>query len=129
MRPVRILIADDHEIFRRGLRSLLESHPDWEVVGEAEDGLDCVEKTKQFRPDVVVIDMSMPYLDGLEATRRIRKDAPRSKILMLSYCEPSQMLANAMLAGAHAYVSKSDAARELVTALEHLLTASAKSSA
>ena len=88
---IRILIADDHEIFRRGLRSLLESHPEWEVCGEAVDGQEAVDRVKELNPDVVVLDITMPRLNGLEAAQVIRSEAPQSKMVILSQHEPSLM--------------------------------------
>jgi DNA-binding NarL/FixJ family response regulator len=76
MAPVRILIADDHEVVRRGLRSLLSTRPEWHVCGEAVDGTDAVQKTKALKPDVLVLDVTMPHLNGLEAARLIRRDVP-----------------------------------------------------
>src|SRR4029077_14948022 len=96
----RILIVDDHEIFRRGLRSLLESHADWEVCGEASDGQDAVEKARHLQPDVVVLDITMPRLNGLDAARLIRKDTPAAKVVILSQHQPALMRDVALTAGA-----------------------------
>lgn len=118
----RILIVDDHEIFRRGLRSLLESHPDWEVCGEASDGQDAVEKAKQLQPDVVVLDITMPRLNGLDAARLIRKDTPSAKVVVLSQHQPALMKTVALTAGAEAYVTKSEVSRELLAAIDGLIS-------
>src|ERR1700756_2455814 len=120
--PIRILIADDHEIFRRGLRSLLESHPEWEVCGEAIDGQEAVDRTRELIPDIVVLDIPMPRLNGLEAAQLIRSEAPRSKMVILSQHEPSLMRQAAFCAGASAYVTKSEVSRELMMAIETLLS-------
>jgi DNA-binding NarL/FixJ family response regulator len=120
--PIRILIADDHEIFRRGLRSLLESHAEWEVCGEAKDGQEAVERTKELNPDVVVLDITMPRLNGLEAAQVIRNEAPRSKMVILSQHEPSLMRQAALSAGADAYVTKSEVSRELMVAIETMIS-------
>src|SRR5262249_51740791 len=88
---VRILIVDDHEIFRRGLRSLLESRADWEVCGEATDGQDAVEKAKQIQPEVIVLDITMPRLNGLDAAQLLRKEVPAAKIVILSQHQPALM--------------------------------------
>jgi two-component system nitrate/nitrite response regulator NarL len=121
MTPIRILIADDHEIFRRGLRSLLESHPEWEVCGEAIDGQEAVDRTKELNPDIVVLDITMPRLNGLEAAQLIRSEAPHSKMVILSQHEPALMRQAALSAGASAYVTKSEVSRELMMAIETLL--------
>lgn len=118
MSRARILIVDDHEIFRRGLRSLLESRPEFEILGEAADGLQAIEKAMQLRPDLIVMDVSMPQLDGLQATRQIRKKLPEAKILILSQHDTSHMLSAALEAGANGYVTKSQVSRCLLSALE-----------
>jgi DNA-binding NarL/FixJ family response regulator len=122
MSPIRILIADDHEIFRRGLRSLLESHAEWEVCGEAIDGQEAVERVKELNPDVVVLDITMPRLNGLEATQMIRNEAPRSKVVILSQHETSLMRQAALNVGASAYVTKSEVSRELMMAIEEMIS-------
>lgn len=117
----RILLADDHEIFRRGLRSILESHTEMEICGEAVDGLDAFEKTKQLLPDIVLMDVSMPNIDGLQATQMIRNELPSCRILILSQHDSPQMLSAALKAGASAYVTKSQVARSLLAALESVI--------
>ena len=117
----RILLADDHEIFRRGLRSILESRPELEVCGEAVDGLDAFEKTKQLLPDIVLMDVSMPNIDGLQATQLIRNELPSCRILILSQHDSPQILSAALKAGASAYVTKSQVAHSLLTALESVI--------
>lgn len=119
---VRILIADDHEIFRRGLRSLLESHPKWQVCGEAMDGQEAVEGVRALNPDVVVLDITMPRLNGLEAAQIIRNEAPKSKMVILSQYEPSLMKQAALSAGAEAYITKSEVSRELLVAIEAMIS-------
>lgn len=118
----RILIVDDHEIFRRGLRSLLATRSDWEVCGEATDGLDAVEKAKQLQPDVVVLDITMPHLNGLNATQLIRREVPTAKVVILSQHQPAVIKQVALAAGASAYVTKSEVSRELLTAIEGLIS-------
>jgi len=117
----RILIVDDHEIFRRGLRSLLESHPDWEVCGEAKDGQEAVELAKQLQPDIIVLDVTMPRLNGLDAARIIRKLVHQSKVVILSQHEMAAMKQEALKSGADAYVTKSEVSKELMVAIESLL--------
>jgi DNA-binding NarL/FixJ family response regulator len=118
MASVRILIADDYEQIRRAVRTLLASHEEWDVCGEAVDGQDAIQKTKELKPDVVVLDISMPRLNGLEAARIIHKEMPQSEILILSQHTASEMLQAALAAGARGYVTKSDVFRELLPAVE-----------
>jgi DNA-binding NarL/FixJ family response regulator len=98
MERARILIVDDHEIFRKGLRTLWESRPDLEICGEATNGLEAVDKTKELRPDVVLMDISMPQIDGLQATRLIRSEAIQAQVLILSQHDSPHMLAAALKA-------------------------------
>ncbi|MGA7080245.1 MAG: response regulator transcription factor [Terriglobales bacterium] len=117
---VRILVADDHPVVRQGLRALLGGRPEWEVVDEAQDGIEAVERTERLQPDVVVLDVSMPRMDGLEACRRIRNQVPKSEVLIVTQHDSAQMMREARNAGAKGYVVKSDAARDLLAAVEAL---------
>ena len=121
MNSVRILIADDHEVVRRGVRSLLTSRKEWDVCGEAVDGRDAVKKAKELKPDVVVLDISMPHLNGFEAARLIHKEVPQSKILILSQHNVSEMLQTALDSGARGFVSKSEVSRDLLPAVEAIV--------
>lgn len=116
----RILIADDHEIVRRGLRALLESQVNWEVVGEAVTGREAVELARQFTPQVAVLDVSMPEMNGLEATRQILKALPQTEVLILTMHESEQVVREVLDSGARGYVLKSDAGRDLISAVEAL---------
>jgi DNA-binding NarL/FixJ family response regulator len=116
--PVRILVVDDHPIVRHGLRTLLGGRPEWEIVDEAEDGIEAVEKADRLKPDVVVFDVSMPRMDGLEACRRIRKSVPKSEVLIVTQQDSPQMMRAALSAGDRGYIVKCDAARDLLAALE-----------
>jgi DNA-binding NarL/FixJ family response regulator len=115
---VRILIADDHEVVRKGLRSLLEGHEGLEIVGEASNGREAVDKATVLRPDVVVLDIGMPELNGLEATRQIVKATPRTEVLILTVYETEEVIREVLRAGARGYVLKSDAGRLLLSAIE-----------
>lgn len=118
--PIRILVADDHELFRRGLTSLLATRPEWVVCGEAVDGDDAVEKARRLKPDIAILDISMPKMNGLDAARIIRKVVPETEVLMLSQYPADVMLPVALGAGARGYVCKSNVARDLLTALQDL---------
>jgi len=117
---MRILLADDHEVVRRGLRALLQAQPSWEVCGEAANGREAVEKAQALRPDVVVLDITMPELNGLEAARRILRAAPRTQVLILTMHDSDEVVHEVLEAGARGYVLKSDAGRDLVAAVEAL---------
>ncbi|HEV2176360.1 MAG TPA: response regulator transcription factor [Terriglobia bacterium] len=116
--PVRILLADDHEIVRRGLRAILEAQADWQVTDEAANGLEAVEKAERTKPDLVVMDISMPGMNGLEAARRIRLSHPGVEVLFLTMHESEQMIREGIDAGARGYLLKSDAGIDLVTAVK-----------
>lgn len=117
---LRILVADDHDIIRRGLKQLLSVKPGWEVCGEAKTGREAVAMAEQLRPDVVVLDISMPDLNGLEAARQIHKNSPKMGILILTMHFTDQLVREVVDSGARGYVLKSDADRDLVTAVESI---------
>jgi DNA-binding NarL/FixJ family response regulator len=117
---LRILIADDHEVARRGIRSLLESHPGWEVCAEAKDGRDAVELATSMKPDLVLLDIGMPNLNGLEAARQILATSPNVAILILTMHDSDNVIREVLRAGARGFLLKSDAGRDLVAAVEAL---------
>ena len=116
----RILLADDHDIIRRGLKELLETHAGWQVVGEANTGRQAVELTGKLRPDIAILDLTMPELNGLEATRQIKKMLPKTEVLIFTMHENDNLIRDVLTAGAHGYVLKSDAAKHLINAVESL---------
>jgi DNA-binding NarL/FixJ family response regulator len=118
--PLRILVVDDHAVVRRGVRSLLESRQGWDVCGEATTGRDAVEQSRRLRPDVVVMDLSLPELNGLDATRQILKDAPETEVLVLTMHQSEELARDVLQAGARGYVLKSDADENLIAAVENL---------
>jgi len=117
MDKVRILLADDHTILRDGIRALLEDEPDMTVVGEAEDGRTAVKLACQLIPDVVLMDIAMPLLNGLEATRQIKHDCPQVKVLILTMHENEEYIRQVLASGAMGYILKDAAARELLDAI------------
>ena len=120
MNKLRILVADDHEIVRRGLVTLIKSRPEWEVCGEADNGRLAVEKAKELKPDIAVLDIGMPVLNGLEATRQILRDNPEVRVLILTISDAEQLMRAVLDAGARGFLLKTDAARDLITAVEAL---------
>jgi DNA-binding NarL/FixJ family response regulator len=121
MRNVRILIADDHELIRRGLVASLAERPDWTIVAEAADGRQACELAALHAPDIAVLDLTMPELNGLDVTRHIRASTPKTRILIVTAHESEQLIREVLDAGAMGYVLKSDAGRVLVQAIEALL--------
>jgi DNA-binding NarL/FixJ family response regulator len=118
--PLRILIVDDHAVVRRGVRSLLESEEGFEITGEATTGREAVDVARRTQPDVVVMDLSLPELNGLDAARQILKDSPRCEILMLTMHHSEELVRDVLQAGARGYVLKSDADQSLIAAVKSL---------
>jgi DNA-binding NarL/FixJ family response regulator len=117
---LRILIADDHEVARRGIRALLESHSGWEVCAEAADGREAVNAAGRLKPDLVLLDIGMPSLNGLDATRQILAAEPDTRVLILTMHDSEQVVREVLAAGARGFLLKSDAGRDLVAAVEAL---------
>jgi DNA-binding NarL/FixJ family response regulator len=120
MKKTRILIADDHEVVRRGVAAMLSAHSDLEVCCEAPNGREAVDCALQLQPDIVVMDITMPEMNGLEATRQILKDNPKAQVLILTLHESEELIRNVLTAGARGYVLKSDVAGNLVSAVRAL---------
>lgn len=120
MPSTTILLADDHEIVRKGLRTILASRDDFEIVGEATNGREAVHLVHELKPDVVVMDISMPELNGLEAVRQITSQAPGTEVLVLTMHESEELIGEMLEAGARGYVLKSDTARQLLPAIDTL---------
>ena len=118
MDSVRLLVADDHEVVRNGVRSLLEAQPGWQVMAEASNGREAVEQANRLKPDVAVLDIGMPSLNGLEAARQILRNDPHIKIVILTMHESENLIREVLKVGARGYVSKADAIRDLVTAVK-----------
>src|SRR5262245_5101924 len=121
MGRIRVLVADDHAIVRRGLRALVQSQPGWEVCAEASNGREAVEMVAQLAPDVAIVDIGMPVLNGLETTRKIVQTYPRTEVLVLTMHQSDEVVREVLRAGARAYVLKSDADHHLIAAIESLL--------
>ena len=118
MNSLRILIADDHEVVRRGIRALLEARPKWQVCGEAATGREAIESARKLRPDLVLLDLTMPGLDGLQAIPQILDICPGVRILVLTMHDSAEVATKALAAGASGVVLKSEAAHDLVTAVQ-----------
>jgi DNA-binding NarL/FixJ family response regulator len=114
-------VADDHDVVRRGLRELLEAQPGWQIVAEARTGREAVALAERLRPDVAVLDLAMPELNGLEATRRIHRDLPETEVLVFTMHQSEQLMREALRAGARGFLLKSDAAERLVAAVATLV--------
>ncbi len=117
---MRILLADDHDVVRQGLRKMLEAHQGWEVCAEATNGREAVKLAVELKPEVAVLDLSMPEMNGLEATRQIKKEQPGTEVLIFTMHETEQLIRDVLAAGARGYVLKSDGGRQLVEAVEAL---------
>jgi DNA-binding NarL/FixJ family response regulator len=113
----RVLVVDDHTVIRRGIQSILQAWPEWEISGEACSGEQAIELTKELKPDIVLMDISMPGMGGLEATKSIRKYCPQAKVLLLTLYDSPEWAETALRAGARGYVLKSDSEGELLKAL------------
>lgn len=118
MPPLRILVADDHDVVRTGLRTLLESRNGWQVCAEAKNGREAIEKARECKPDVAVLDIGMPLLNGVEATRQIHKLSPATKILVLTMHDSEMMIQSVLDAGARGYILKDDAGKNLLAAVD-----------
>lgn len=117
---MKILLADDHELVRQGLRKVLETRPEWQICGEASNGREAVAKAQELRPDLVILDFSMPEMTGVEATREIHLLLPKTEILMLTMHESDELAHEVLAAGAKGFILKTDAGRLLLQAIESL---------
>jgi DNA-binding NarL/FixJ family response regulator len=120
MGALRILIADDHDLMLRGIRTIIESHEGWTICGEAHDGREAIAKASELKPDIAILDISMPDVNGLVAIGKIRKASPNTEILILSVHHSEQLILEILKTGARGYIVKSDSDRDLVLAVEAL---------
>jgi two-component system, NarL family, response regulator NreC len=120
VKTVRILLADDHKVVRQGTRALLSAVPEWEIVGEADNGRDAVSLTAELKPDIVILDISMPELNGLDATRQIKKKSPETEVLIFTGQETEELVHDVFDSGARSYIMKTDAADHLIDAIKAL---------
>jgi DNA-binding NarL/FixJ family response regulator len=120
MKPLRILVVDDHDLVRRGVKTTLLAHRDWEVCGEARTGREAISKAQELKPHIVVLDIGMPELNGLEAARGIRAVSPNTEILILSIHHSDQLVREIVDVGAHGFIMKSDSDHDLIIAIENL---------
>lgn len=120
MDPLRILVADDHDVVRQGVRALLQQQPGWSVTWEAATGREAVEVARRERPDVSILDLGMPEMNGLEATRQILHDQPKAQVLILTMHESEQLIREVLDSGARGYVLKTEAGKDLISAVHAL---------
>jgi two-component system, NarL family, response regulator NreC len=120
MRRLKILVADDHEVMRTGVRALIEQEPEWQVCGTATNGQEAVDAARKLKPDVVILDMTMPELDGLEALREIKRALPNTEVVIFSAHHSEEVIGQLFEAGAKSYIQKSDAGRYLVAAIKSI---------
>ena len=120
MRRLKILVADDHELMRTGVRTLIEQEPEWQVCGIATNGQEAVDAARKLKPDVVILDMTMPELDGLEALREIKRALPNTEVVIFSAHHSEEVITQLFEAGAKSYIQKSDAGRYLVAAIKSI---------
>jgi DNA-binding NarL/FixJ family response regulator len=121
MKPVSVLVADDHPVMRHGVRALLETNTGWKVVAQASDGREAVRKARELKPDLAVLDIGMPLLNGLEAARQIRRYSPATRLLILSMYDSDEIVHRAVASGAQGYVRKSEAEADLLAAARAVL--------
>jgi DNA-binding NarL/FixJ family response regulator len=117
---LRVLIADDHEIVRRGVREVVEAHPGWEVCGEASDGQEALEMALREKPNVIVLDVSLPSLNGVALTRRLKRELPTANVLLFTMHDDDETVSGGLAAGARGYILKTDSGRQLETAISAL---------
>jgi len=120
VKTVRILLADDHKVVRHGTRALLSKIPEWEIIGEVDNGRDAVSLTQKLKPDVVILDIGMPQLNGLDATRQIKKISPETEVLVFTAHETDELVHDVFDSGASSYIMKTDAADHLIEAVQAL---------
>ena len=120
VKTVRILLADDHKVVRHGTRALLSKMPEWEIIGEVDNGRDAVSLTEKLKPDIVILDIGMPQLNGLDATRQIKKISPETEVLIFTAHESEELVHDVFDSGARSYIMKTDAADHLIEALKAL---------
>jgi two-component system, NarL family, response regulator NreC len=120
MNTLRILLADDHKVVRHGTRALLSKIPEWEIIGEVDNGRDAVAQTEKLKPDIVILDIGMPQLNGLDATRQIKKISPQTEVLIFTAHEAEEIVHDVFDSGARSYIMKTDAADHLIEALKAL---------
>jgi DNA-binding NarL/FixJ family response regulator len=117
---IRILLVDDHDAVRKGVQTMLETHPGWEVCAEANNGRTAVKLAMQFKPQIAVVDLELPDLNGLEATRQIKKELPETEVLIYTMYDTEELIRSVLSAGARGYVLKSDSGQHLIDAIESL---------